>query len=432
MGFVPTHDAKDNTTKVLHLLHVGNKSQIQYVFINTDAEKAFDRVHWNFMLSVLRYGGFGNKMLQWIASIYSCPMAQVQANGVLSEAFQISNGTCQGCPLSPLLFALSLEPFLCTIRSNQDITGVKVGEAQYKISVHADNMMFSLTNPLITIPNLMKEFEKYSSLSNLHINFTKSEAMGVNCPQTSIKQLKQNLKFKWMDKALTYLGMLFASNIGKIFGLNFPPLLQRVKILLDKWKSGLHSWLEHCNIVKMSILPKFLYLLQALPIRIPTTYLKQCQKLIFDFIWAYKKPWLRRSQLILPKRQGGLAVPDIREYYQAIHLSRVVDWNRHIDFKLWVQMEYPQSSVLLGRASWCLAHISKELIKHLLIGNTLKICAIMLPIIGIIPETSPLYPILGNSLFPPEIEDRAFKHQIWAVHKFPATKKGGHGRQSRR
>lgn len=61
------------------------------------------------------------------------------------------------------------------------------------------------------------------------------------------------------------MGTQISSNISKIFELNFPPLLKAVRALLDKWITSLHSWFGRCNILKMSILPKFLYLLQALP-----------------------------------------------------------------------------------------------------------------------------------------------------------------------
>lgn len=93
------------------ILHVANRSHTQCVFLNTDAEKAFGRVNWNFMLSVLRYAGFDTNVLQWNSSIYSGPSAWVRANGVVSVTFKITKGARQGCPLSPLLFARHWSPF---------------------------------------------------------------------------------------------------------------------------------------------------------------------------------------------------------------------------------------------------------------------------------------------------------------------------------
>lgn len=103
-------EARDNTIKSLNLIHVAKISQTLCVFLGTDAEKAFDRINWPFIFLVLRHAGLGNKMVQWIKSIYTQTSAQVRVNGVLSSLFKVSNRTRQGCPLFPLLFALSVEP----------------------------------------------------------------------------------------------------------------------------------------------------------------------------------------------------------------------------------------------------------------------------------------------------------------------------------
>lgn len=130
LDFVPSREARDNTVKVLNLLRVANTNHTRCILLGTDAEKAFDRVNWPFMFSVLRYWGFGHTMLNCISSIYPNPTSQIRANGVLSKPFTITNGMRQGCPLSPLLFALSLEPFLCKIRLHPVITGINVGNSQ--------------------------------------------------------------------------------------------------------------------------------------------------------------------------------------------------------------------------------------------------------------------------------------------------------------
>lgn len=64
---------------------------------------------------------------------------------------------------------------------------------------------------------------------------------------------------------------------------------------MDGWDTGLHLWFVRCNLIKMSILPKFLYLFQTLPIKIPTTYFKRVQNLFMQFIWAHKKTRILRS-----------------------------------------------------------------------------------------------------------------------------------------
>lgn len=302
------------------------------------------------MVAVLRHIGLGEVMLNRIANIYSVPTAQVKANGVLSDPFPITNGTRQGCPLSPLLFALSLEPFLSTIRLNPDIQGITVGPMQHKISAYADDLLFSLTNPMISLPNLLKEFEKYGELSNLKINFSKSEAMGITLTPNNLLHLKSNFRFRWSDSTLTYLGTEIPPDPARLYDNNFPPLLIKTRALLDEWNMGLHSWFGRCNLIKMSILPKFLYLFQTLLIKIPSSYLKQVQSLFTRFVWANKKPRIPKSQFCLSKQNGGVALPDIRKYYQAAHLSRVVDWHHHKESKLWTQIEQHQTNIPLQTA----------------------------------------------------------------------------------
>lgn len=74
------------------------------------------------------------------------------------------------------------------------------------------------------------------------------------------------------------------------FDFTFPLILGKVCSLLANCHLDLHSWFGHCNIVKMCILPKFLYLFQALPIRTPLIYFKQAYALLYNFILACGRP----------------------------------------------------------------------------------------------------------------------------------------------
>lgn len=75
-----------------------------------------------------------------------------------------------------------------------DIQGPKVGVSQHKISAYSDDMLFSLTNPSVSLPNLFQELEIYGALSHLKINLSKSEATGVAVPPLLLQTLKLNLK----------------------------------------------------------------------------------------------------------------------------------------------------------------------------------------------------------------------------------------------
>lgn len=181
-------------------------------------------------------------MLSRTARVYSNPTAQTKVNGVLAEPFPIKNGTRQGCPLPPLLFALSLEPFLSTIRLDPDIQGVMIDKTQHKILAYADDMLFSLTNPVVSLPNLLKQFDIYGTLSNLKINFTKSEAMEIALPSRTFTTLQSSFRLRWTSSSLNYLGMSIPADPSRIYELNFPPLLAKTKVLLEKWHMNLHSW----------------------------------------------------------------------------------------------------------------------------------------------------------------------------------------------
>ena len=86
------------------------------VVLSLDAKLAFDTVEWQYMWEVLRKVGVGPQFIQWVQVLYKNPLAQVKVIGVVSLVFTLERGIRQGCPLSPLLFALTLEPIAAWIR----------------------------------------------------------------------------------------------------------------------------------------------------------------------------------------------------------------------------------------------------------------------------------------------------------------------------
>lgn len=84
----------------------------------------------------------------------------VRVNGNMLQHFEMFKGTRQGCPLSALLYILSLEPFLATLRNIEDIGWVRVGEDEHKVVAYADDILMYVTKPRVTLPNIIREMKK--------------------------------------------------------------------------------------------------------------------------------------------------------------------------------------------------------------------------------------------------------------------------------
>lgn len=91
------------------------------------SEKAFDSVQWGYLWAVKAKFGFGPQFLSWLQLLYANPQVRVSTNDSLSEYFLLGLGTRQGCPLSPGLFALALEPLAILLRADPEVRGIVMG-----------------------------------------------------------------------------------------------------------------------------------------------------------------------------------------------------------------------------------------------------------------------------------------------------------------
>lgn len=106
-------------------------------------------------------------------------------------------GRDRGALFPPVLYALSIEPLAVAIRNSIDTIGVKVSHEQLKVSLFADDVLLTITNPILTLPSLHNLLEEYSRLSGYKINLSKMEALPIQLPQTILQNLQSKFKYKW-------------------------------------------------------------------------------------------------------------------------------------------------------------------------------------------------------------------------------------------
>lgn len=91
-------------------------------------------------------------MLGRVLANYKHSVARILLNGSQSEQFPLTRGTRQGCPVSPLLFAMLIEPFAERICRCLDISGVAIWEGRSQN--YADDVLLVLTKPKQSLPIL--------------------------------------------------------------------------------------------------------------------------------------------------------------------------------------------------------------------------------------------------------------------------------------
>ena len=106
--------------------------------INLDQEKAFDRVNWTYLHSVLEAFGFGPYFCGGIKIFYRQVDCHILLNGWKTQFISISQGVHQGCPLLPLLYVLAAELLVVNVLSNTQILGIPLplGETAAKVAAY--------------------------------------------------------------------------------------------------------------------------------------------------------------------------------------------------------------------------------------------------------------------------------------------------------
>lgn len=177
------------------------------LLLSIDTEKAFDRVHWDYMQMTLSKFGFEGHVKDAILALYSCPSARVYTSSMLSVPFQISNGTRQGCPLSQTIFNPMIEPLAETIRSLAGIRGFRIGSTPHVINLFADDVILMLMDPLTSLPKAHDKLLSFGKVSYYKVNYTKSYILSLGLPPSECLHLQQALPYVWNDNTITYLGI---------------------------------------------------------------------------------------------------------------------------------------------------------------------------------------------------------------------------------
>ena len=336
-GFVKDRLLSDNVRRTLNIIDQTVIMKQQMLTLTLDAEKAFDRVSWPFVFGVCEKFGFHKTFIKLMEGMYKKPNARVRVNGMLSKTFMLKRGVKQGDPISPQIFNLCIEPLAEHIRENNKIKGVTLKSEEHKLAMYADDIIVYLTDIYKSLPGLLDEIRKYGSMSGYKLNLNKTEAMLVG--GNLEPDFKKQFNIKWDQNKVKYLGVIIPNNLKELYHCNYEPLENAVKQDFSRWKIIPSSLLERIKIIKMNVLPRFLFLFQNLPLYIPPTSFHVWEGMFRTFIWDAKKPRVKLKTLQQNKDRGGLALPNLTYYYYAAQIKPILIWMNIKKSPKWKTME---------------------------------------------------------------------------------------------
>lgn len=247
--------------------------------------------------------------------------------------------TRQGCPLSPLIFNLIMEPLAEHIRLHRNITGFKIGHIEHKINLFADDVVMMLTNPISSLASVQDVLMKFSCISYYKVNATKSYILDLGLDAVTSNILRNQYVYPWAETGISYLGITLTKSTKGLFNSNYIDTKQMLLQETAKLAKFEISWSGRLAAFKMLILPKILYTFRTLPIPLSNSYLNSLQTIISRYIWQNKKPRSSHSKIIKHRLVGGMGYPDIRDYYLATILSQLQEWTQTHQNTLWGNIE---------------------------------------------------------------------------------------------
>lgn len=289
---------------------------VPLLIASLDLEKAFDNVSHTFVWQVMEKMGFGPVMLGWLKILYSQVGSRVLVNGHLGGLVLQESGVRQGCPLSPLLFALYMEPYARAVQKEPSIDGILVpgsGGKRVKVALYADDVTLFLSSYL-SLQAALDVFENFSLASGAKLNRGKSQIKFFGPWK---EQLGPAHGLDICQGPLKILGVLFTAQDAA--WCNWSQRLEKARLQLTHWKNKQLSFVGKVLILKVVFLPVLVYLASVYPM--PARFNRYLVREVFMFMWGGKYEYVRRVDMYRPVEEGGRGVPNFPVKLNCIYVS---------------------------------------------------------------------------------------------------------------
>lgn len=281
--------------------------------MSLDQEKAYDRVRHSYIFAALEAFGFPLQVINLVKGLYTNIESELVVDGKIVTKTEISQGVRQGCPLSPVLFVLSLEPFLQQVRRDTLIRGLPLpGSASAVVNAYADDITVYVQD-CDSLRRVWRIFDAYAAISGAALNFNK-------CHGISLGQLALWPSEITRKPTVKILGVWFNANGAS--RKTWSNIYHAMEAEVEKLERFQVPLFERRHFAHSVLCGPAWYVARTIPP--PRKTALRLQRLLTEFFWNHKTALVAAPVLSLARDQGGVSYPRIRTQARVLAVKGVL------------------------------------------------------------------------------------------------------------